>query len=1288
MSWNVQGVNIRRLPSFIDQLSQDIRWDVCCLQEFASSQKPIDLKVEGGHLCFANPPREGQRRAAILVHARVAHLYVADSFTNRGRSGSIDMRFDNRGVRIITAHLDPSQSKADFDISLDDLDQLTKARGKAYHCVIGADLEDSLGPSSDDIDPKLIGPFAMVGKSWKRDKLVEWVHSRRLRALNTMSADESGSQYTCHYYLKRPAHQIDAILSSWQRGEAATFETTATASDHRPLHTYIPTRAETKQEMKRERKQSEVTQKARPKKPIGWICNASVGEYNDLIRRKLVLPLSLSRDEVFDADAFHIYTDGSRKLRRRKSAIAGWGFLIFDTEPNREVKELLEDNTQPKYSACGPVILDHKHPYFIGATGATNNTGELSGVVEVLLFLSSLVREGAVKEGTKVVFHTDSLYVLGLLTGKFAAKENKILVHLMLHLWRRLQEKIVVRVSWVKAHSGIYGNEVVDKLAKRGTEEENEGGWWRRPFDLGDWGEEDFLRGCPELSTNDDDTQINNDSLDGLVPTAPPPKRRRTFPTTSTTTNSSTFSTPMQTLSTRFDLTTTQQRPPVRKRRRTLAPIPEEEEEGGEDVERFDEGGNVVQSISEITRAISEAGAELGSARCRKRFVLPNDDLDLNRLNDLMRLRRLERDPILRHNLSNEIVTVRRKVRRKVLDIKISEAIKYNKPGANFKKKDSGTVEILVDESNPSCLHVRRPEAKAKVVEKFFADLFHDPLEVSLPGWILRRWTMDDLAQFPRIDGNLIRMVLNMFAGGKSGGEDLIVIEMMTALDEELLEYLARAFQFRLIYHYSEDGDDCWTHHFVTLVRKVIGAKSVSQFRPIALLAAIYKIYSRLLLLLSGDLLSDLFHQYAFRKFYQADEIIFILRSLVEKALEWDVAVYIYDGDIYKAYDHTRYSTVIKGCLKKKVPKILIAAWLRELVKVKTSVRLDSQTTTEPIRRTRSLVQGDPAAPALFNTALDLPAREFGEIAKDKGWGYRLPDETFVNLLLFADNFWLIGTSAREISEMSTVWINLLEKYGWHVPLDECSYGTTLTDDFPSTVTTKGIQIRRVRRAEGFKVLGVQLTFDGRQTTELQRREVKAWAAFFRSRDLLCNRGAALNKRFEMLDRLVGQSYLWGPPSWNLSKIQYEHVNALENAMARKMVNPRRRPNESLPDFMVRSNHILKEIRQRLNRMSWVERIHKKYFNFAGHLSRMATYDKFRMSHRILKAFNWEYLCHIASQNKGSQTHSQRFKVWRWERSLYVFYDRKPGAWEKAAEDRISWQQRLEEMVSWRVRNR
>ena len=79
--------------------------------------------------------------------------------------------------------------------------------------------------------------------------------------------------------------------------------------------------------------------------------------------------------------------------------------------------------------------------------------------------------------------------------------------------------------------------------------------------------------------------------------------------------------------------------------------------------------------------------------------------------------------------------------------------------------------------------------------------------------------------------------------------------------------------------------------------------------RPSAVRLVVYRLYSRVMYMLTETACNRLVSaQLAFRKCHQAHEVVFILRQLVEKAVEWRAPhVYIMDGDINKAYDHTSH---------------------------------------------------------------------------------------------------------------------------------------------------------------------------------------------------------------------------------------------------------------------------------------------------------------------------------------------------------------------------------------------
>ena len=96
--------------------------------------------------------------------------------------------------------------------------------------------------------------------------------------------------------------------------------------------------------------------------------------------------------------------------------------------------------------------------------------------------------------------------------------------------------------------------------------------------------------------------------------------------------------------------------------------------------------------------------------------------------------------------------------------------------------------------------------------------------------------------------------------------------------------------------------------------------------------------------------------------------------------------------------------------------------------------------------------------------------------------------------------------------------------------------------------------ITRRTREEGFKALGVWITFDGHCTQELAEREVSAWRRFYALRQLLCDNNVALKYRLRLLTSCVVSSMYWCAGIWILSRTQCAHLRAVQDRMLRKMI--------------------------------------------------------------------------------------------------------------------------------------
>jgi ribonuclease HI len=153
----------------------------------------------------------------------------------------------------------------------------------------------------------------------------------------------------------------------------------------------------------------------------------------------------------FDAD-FTIYIDSSCKGNPGPSAV---GIVIYEVNSLYKV-------------ACGKYLQT-----------STNNRAELMSLHEALKISKRIV-----KGGHKVIIYTDSMYSLSS-TDKWYRdssetknnrREHGELIRAIFQL--RLELKDFVKVSHVKAHSGIKGNELADKAARYCLEQKVEALRW------------------------------------------------------------------------------------------------------------------------------------------------------------------------------------------------------------------------------------------------------------------------------------------------------------------------------------------------------------------------------------------------------------------------------------------------------------------------------------------------------------------------------------------------------------------------------------------------------------------------------------------------------------------------------------------------------------------------------------------------------------------------------------------------------------------------------------------
>lgn len=145
-----------------------------------------------------------------------------------------------------------------------------------------------------------------------------------------------------------------------------------------------------------------------------------------------------------------IYVDGScigNVHVRDQAQPTGWGVCIQGA------------HTLELY---GPVVTCRQSPFFDGAEHGSNNTAELTAMIEALHWLMS----SSVASAT--LFY-DSKYAANIMTKVYNAQKNKELASKLQALYEKAKAKISITLTYIKGHSHNAGNDAADRLAKLGA---------------------------------------------------------------------------------------------------------------------------------------------------------------------------------------------------------------------------------------------------------------------------------------------------------------------------------------------------------------------------------------------------------------------------------------------------------------------------------------------------------------------------------------------------------------------------------------------------------------------------------------------------------------------------------------------------------------------------------------------------------------------------------------------------------------------------------------------------
>ena len=149
---------------------------------------------------------------------------------------------------------------------------------------------------------------------------------------------------------------------------------------------------------------------------------------------------------------FFFFTDGGTR-RVNGETFAGWGVIARSPRGTIDVM-------------FGPVVTVETHPALSGARAHTNNTAEMTAMIEALSFLGP---RGSIARNEEACIYDDSKHAAGVCLGTIQARSH---VQLALACQRPtlcVQHRLRLTMHHVYGHTGNLGNECADHAAALGS---------------------------------------------------------------------------------------------------------------------------------------------------------------------------------------------------------------------------------------------------------------------------------------------------------------------------------------------------------------------------------------------------------------------------------------------------------------------------------------------------------------------------------------------------------------------------------------------------------------------------------------------------------------------------------------------------------------------------------------------------------------------------------------------------------------------------------------------------
>ena len=419
----------------------------------------------------------------------------------------------------------------------------------------------------------------------------------------------------------------------------------------------------------------------------------------------------------------------------------------------------------------------------------------------------------------------------------------------------------------------------------------------------------------------------------------------------------------------------------------------------------------------------------------------------------------------------------------------------------------------------------------------------------------------------------------------KAEGSDGVVVEMVEAAGDFAISKITNL--ANTIYSTGEVPENMKESEFLVIPKKN-GAVECGKHRTISIMSQVAKIVLKVL----DERLKRKVEegvdkvQFGFRKGLGTRNATFMLRTVMERAIEKQKDVFMCFIDFEKAFDTVRHEVMIERLRILGVD----AADLRVLTNLywgqKAVVRIgeDRSGWTEIQRGVR---QGCVLSPDLFSLYSQAVVDELETMEGINIGG------TNINNIRYADDTVLIADTEEKLQGLVDNLNEGCNRYGLKINIGKTEVMglTKRSEELPVNISLRGGTLNQVN---SFRYLGSLVADDGRCDSDIRGRIGMAKTTFGQIRKILVSLSINIRTRIRVLKAYVWSVLLFGCEAWTISKGMRKRLEAVEIWFYRRMLR--------IPWTARRTNQ---EVLQRVGvGRELMTVIMKRQVGFLGHLLR------------------------------------------------------------------------------------